>query len=85
MFSQTKRKLIPVSICHSTFLDKVKVTYFTPYFKYDWNLGMFNFEAKQIAKEKEMNMRIEQKRKQEKSQRQLIKENIIVLLNQDII
>ena len=46
---------------------------------------MFNFEAKQIAKEKEMNMRIEQKRKQEKSQRQLIKENIIVLLNQDII
>ena len=46
---------------------------------------MFNFEAKQIIKEKEMNMRIEQKWKQEKSQRQLIKENTIVLLNQDII
>ena len=46
---------------------------------------MFNFEAQQIIKEKEMNMRIEQKWKQEKSQRQLIKENTIVLLNQDII
>ena len=42
-----------------------------------------DLEAKRILKEKEMNKRIEQERKQEESQRKLIRENTIVSLNQD--
>ena len=43
-----------------------------------------DLEAKRILKENEMNRRIEQGRKLEESQRKLIRENTIVLLNQDI-
>ena len=43
-----------------------------------------NLEPKRILKENEMNRRIESERKQEESQRKLIREHTIVSLNQDI-
>ena len=43
-----------------------------------------DIEAKQILKENETNRRTEQERKQEESQRKLIRENTIISLNQDI-
>ena len=43
-----------------------------------------NLEPKRILKENEMNRRIESERKQEESQRKLIREHTIISLNQDI-